>query len=38
MPVTVPVRWVLDQADLRLRLRGGAGGVGREISRAASWC
>ncbi|SEA02208.1 purine catabolism regulatory protein [Mycobacterium sp. 283mftsu] len=32
MPVTVPVRWVLDQADLRIRLRGGAGGVGSEIS------
>lgn len=32
MPVTVPVRWVLDQADLRIRLRGGAAGVGGEIS------
>lgn len=32
MPVTVPVRWVLDQADLRIRLRGGASGVGGEIS------
>ena len=26
------MRWVLDQADLRIRLRGGAGGVGSEIS------
>lgn len=32
MSVTVPVRWVLDQADLRIRLRGGAGGLGSEIS------
>lgn len=32
MPVTVPVRWVLDQADLRIRLRGGAGGTAREIN------
>ncbi|MUL65467.1 PucR family transcriptional regulator [Mycobacterium sp. CBMA 234] len=30
--MTVPVRWVLDQADLRTRLLGGADGVSREIS------
>ncbi|KIA65998.1 PucR family transcriptional regulator [Nocardia vulneris] len=29
--MAVPISWVLSQADLALRLRGGAGGVGREV-------
>ncbi|OHU15175.1 PucR family transcriptional regulator [Mycobacteroides chelonae] len=32
--MTVPVRWVLDQPDLKLTLKGGAAGVGREINLA----
>lgn len=32
--MTVPVRWVLDQKDLKLRCRGGAAGVGREVNLA----
>ncbi len=32
MPVRVPVRWVLDQLDLRMRLLGGAAGVGRHLN------
>lgn len=32
--MVVPVRWVLDQSDLHLRLLAGAAGVGREVSLA----
>lgn len=32
--MTVPVRWVLDQPDLKLTLKGGAVGAGREINMA----
>jgi len=32
--VTVPVRWVLDQTDLHLRLLAGAAGVGHAVSLA----
>lgn len=29
--MAVPISWVLSQADLALRLRGGAAGIGREV-------
>lgn len=32
--MSVPVRWVLDQPDLKLTLKGGAAGLGREINLA----
>lgn len=32
--MTVPVRWVLDQPELKLTLKSGAAGVGREINLA----
>ncbi|ALR13262.1 PucR family transcriptional regulator [Mycobacteroides saopaulense] len=32
--MTVSVRWVLDQPDLKLTLQGGAAGLGREINLA----
>ncbi|TDZ78122.1 Purine catabolism regulatory protein [Mycobacteroides salmoniphilum] len=32
--MSVPVRWVLDQLDLKLTLKGGATGLGREINLA----